>query len=62
DGLPSIVRHTGKTIGLTVASRYTPPSASSAPSKGLKLIPVTTLKSAVSSLQALEQGHKVPSC
>ncbi|MFF0289195.1 S16 family serine protease [Streptomyces sp. NPDC005262] len=30
--------------------------------KGLKLIPVTTLKSAVSSLQALEQGHKVPSC
>lgn len=30
--------------------------------KGLKLIPVTTLKSAVSSLRALEQGHKVPSC
>ncbi|MET8436334.1 S16 family serine protease [Streptomyces sp900116325] len=30
--------------------------------KGLKLIPITTLKSAVSSLQALEQGHKVPSC
>ncbi|MFG2624872.1 S16 family serine protease [Streptomyces sp. NPDC048473] len=30
--------------------------------KGLRLIPVTTLKSAVSSLQALEQGRKVPSC
>ncbi|MGW2111109.1 S16 family serine protease [Streptomyces sp. NPDC001948] len=30
--------------------------------KGLQLIPVTTLKGAVSSLQALEQGHKVPSC
>ncbi|MEV6165976.1 S16 family serine protease [Streptomyces sp. NPDC052052] len=30
--------------------------------KGLRLIPVTTLKSAVSSLRALEQGHKVPSC
>ncbi|MDX2728455.1 MULTISPECIES: S16 family serine protease [Streptomyces] len=30
--------------------------------KGLKLIPVTTLKSAVSSLRALEQGRKVPSC
>ncbi|MFB6870863.1 S16 family serine protease [Streptomyces sp. NPDC056323] len=30
--------------------------------KGLRLIPVTTLKGAVSSLQALEQGHKVPSC
>ncbi|MEU2133438.1 S16 family serine protease [Streptomyces sp. NPDC018352] len=30
--------------------------------KGLRLIPVTTLKGAVSSLRALEQGHKVPSC
>ncbi|MFF1838871.1 S16 family serine protease [Streptomyces sp. NPDC058231] len=30
--------------------------------KGLKLIPVTTLNTAVSSLRALEQGHKVPSC
>ncbi|MEE1771580.1 MULTISPECIES: S16 family serine protease [unclassified Streptomyces] len=30
--------------------------------KGLRLIPVTTLKSAVSSLKALEQGHKVPAC
>ncbi|MFD4760523.1 S16 family serine protease [Streptomyces sp. NPDC058439] len=30
--------------------------------KGLRLIPVTTLKSAVSSLQALEHGRKVPSC
>ncbi|WP_328888805.1 S16 family serine protease [Streptomyces sp. NBC_00316] len=30
--------------------------------KGLKLIPVTTLANAVSSLKALEQGHKVPSC
>ncbi|WP_405687492.1 PDZ domain-containing protein [Streptomyces sp. NBC_00057] len=30
--------------------------------EGLQLIPVTTLKSAVSSLQALEQGRKVPSC
>ncbi|MEU9317536.1 S16 family serine protease [Streptomyces sp. NPDC048295] len=30
--------------------------------KGLRLIPVTTLKSAVSSLKALEQGHKVPGC
>ncbi|MFF8912181.1 S16 family serine protease [Streptomyces sp. NPDC015032] len=30
--------------------------------KGLQLIPVTTLKSAVSSLQALDQGRKVPSC
>ncbi|GGV88693.1 PDZ domain-containing protein [Streptomyces gelaticus] len=30
--------------------------------KGMRLIPVTTLKSAVSSLKALEQGHKVPSC
>ncbi|MGW2084851.1 S16 family serine protease [Streptomyces sp. NPDC001880] len=30
--------------------------------KGLQLIPVTTLKGAVSSLKALEQGHKVPSC
>ncbi|WP_327367683.1 S16 family serine protease [Streptomyces sp. NBC_01217] len=30
--------------------------------EGLRLIPVTTLKSAVSSLQALEQGRKVPSC
>ncbi|MFI5771713.1 S16 family serine protease [Streptomyces sp. NPDC051658] len=30
--------------------------------KGLRLIPVTTLKNAVSSLRALEQGHKVPSC
>lgn len=30
--------------------------------KGLRLIPVTTLKSAVSSLQALEHGLKVPSC
>ncbi|MFF3786483.1 S16 family serine protease [Streptomyces sp. NPDC001933] len=30
--------------------------------KGLRLIPVTTLKGAVSSLQALEQGRKVPSC
>jgi PDZ domain-containing protein len=30
--------------------------------KGLKLIPVTTLKSAVSSLTALDEGAKVPSC
>ncbi|MER5361080.1 S16 family serine protease [Streptomyces sp. NPDC002785] len=30
--------------------------------KGLRLIPVTTLKSAVSSLRALEQGRQVPSC
>ncbi|WP_329210516.1 hypothetical protein OG257_23790 [Streptomyces sp. NBC_00683] len=30
--------------------------------KGLRLIPVTTLKNAVSSLKALEQGDKVPSC
>ncbi|MFI6727229.1 hypothetical protein NRF20_28345 [Streptomyces sp. R-74717] len=30
--------------------------------KGLRLIPVTTLKGAVSSLQALEQGREVPSC
>ncbi|MFF9349924.1 S16 family serine protease [Streptomyces sp. NPDC014734] len=30
--------------------------------KGLRLIPVTTLKGAVSSLQALERGQKVPSC
>ncbi|MEU5715563.1 S16 family serine protease [Streptomyces sp. NPDC020403] len=29
---------------------------------GLRLIPVTTLKSAVSSLRALEQGGKTPSC
>ncbi|WP_031085838.1 S16 family serine protease [Streptomyces sp. NRRL WC-3549] len=29
---------------------------------GLRLIPVTTLKSAVSSLRALDQGGKVPSC
>ncbi|MDQ0796115.1 S16 family serine protease [Streptomyces sp. B1I3] len=29
---------------------------------GLRLIPVTTLKGAVSSLRALEQGTKVPSC
>ncbi|GAA3484257.1 S16 family serine protease [Streptomyces yanii] len=30
--------------------------------KGLKLIPVTTLKSAVSSLTALDKGAEVPSC
>ncbi len=30
--------------------------------KGLRLIPVTTLKDAVSSLRALERGQKVPSC
>jgi Lon-like protease len=30
--------------------------------EGLRLIPVTTLKSAVSSLRALEQGGKVPGC
>ncbi|MFG3529322.1 S16 family serine protease [Streptomyces sp. NPDC047917] len=30
--------------------------------EGMRLIPVTTLKSAVSSLRALEQGHRVPSC
>ncbi|WP_327246101.1 S16 family serine protease [Streptomyces sp. NBC_01320] len=30
--------------------------------KGLKLIPVTTLKSAVSSLTALDKGAKAPSC
>ncbi|WP_405810441.1 hypothetical protein OG524_13850 [Streptomyces sp. NBC_01520] len=30
--------------------------------EGLRLIPVTTLKSAVSSLRALDQGDKVPSC
>ncbi|MCX4797215.1 hypothetical protein OG497_24815 [Streptomyces sp. NBC_01242] len=30
--------------------------------KGLRLIPVTTLKGAVSVLQALEHGRKVPSC
>ncbi|MEU0831708.1 S16 family serine protease [Streptomyces sp. NPDC005969] len=30
--------------------------------KGLKLIPVTTLKSAVSSLTALDKGAKVPTC
>ncbi|OKK07605.1 hypothetical protein AMK26_00465 [Streptomyces sp. CB03234] len=30
--------------------------------EGLRLIPVTTLKDAVSSLRALEQGKKVPSC
>ncbi|MFB6776728.1 S16 family serine protease [Streptomyces sp. NPDC056352] len=30
--------------------------------KGLRLIPVTTLKSAVSSLTALDKGAKVPSC
>ncbi|GAA2960091.1 MULTISPECIES: S16 family serine protease [Streptomyces] len=30
--------------------------------EGLRLIPVTTLKSAVSSLRALDQGGKVPSC
>ncbi|MFB7917694.1 S16 family serine protease [Streptomyces sp. NPDC056061] len=30
--------------------------------KGLQLIPVTTLKGAVSSLRALERGQKVPSC
>ncbi len=29
---------------------------------GMRLIPVTTLKDAVSSLRALEQGTKVPSC
>lgn len=29
---------------------------------GLRLIPVSTLKDAVSSLQALKRGHKVPSC
>ncbi|MEE1752272.1 YlbL family protein [Streptomyces sp. SP18CS02] len=29
---------------------------------GLRLVPVTTLKDAVSSLRALEQGTKVPSC
>lgn len=29
---------------------------------GLRLIPVTTLKSAVDSLRALEKGGKVPSC
>ncbi|MEU1123605.1 S16 family serine protease [Streptomyces sp. NPDC005899] len=29
---------------------------------GLRLIPVTTLKGAVSSLRALEQGKKVPGC
>lgn len=29
---------------------------------GLRLIPVTTLKGAVSSLRALDQGGKVPSC
>ncbi|MGW2177880.1 YlbL family protein [Streptomyces sp. NPDC001732] len=30
--------------------------------EGIKLIPVTTLKDAVSSLRSLEQGRKVPSC
>ncbi|MEV8230519.1 S16 family serine protease [Streptomyces sp. NPDC079167] len=30
--------------------------------EGLRLIPVTTLKSAVSSLRALDQGGKVPGC
>ncbi|MFD8824912.1 PDZ domain-containing protein [Streptomyces sp. NPDC059605] len=30
--------------------------------EGMKLIPVTTLKGAVSSLRNLAQGHKVPSC
>ncbi|GAA2479492.1 S16 family serine protease [Streptomyces gobitricini] len=30
--------------------------------EGLRLIPVTTLKDAVSSLRALERGKKVPSC
>lgn len=30
--------------------------------KGLRLIPVTTLKSAVTSLKALERGDKVPAC
>ncbi|MER6104338.1 S16 family serine protease [Streptomyces sp. NPDC001832] len=30
--------------------------------EGLRLIPVTTLNSAVSSLHALDQGRKVPSC
>ncbi|MGC5342170.1 S16 family serine protease [Streptomyces sp. DT24] len=30
--------------------------------KGLRLVPVTTLKDAVSSLRALDQGGKVPSC
>ncbi|MEU3655133.1 S16 family serine protease [Streptomyces sp. NPDC032161] len=30
--------------------------------EGLRLIPVTTLNDAVSSLRALERGHKVPSC
>ncbi|HWU08923.1 MAG TPA: S16 family serine protease [Streptomyces sp.] len=30
--------------------------------EGLRLIPVTTLKGAVSSLRALEQGGQVPSC
>ncbi|MEV0009349.1 S16 family serine protease [Streptomyces sp. NPDC051840] len=30
--------------------------------EGLRLIPVTTLKSAVSSLRALDEGGKVPSC
>ncbi|WP_330175598.1 hypothetical protein OG875_20090 [Streptomyces sp. NBC_01498] len=30
--------------------------------KGLRLIPVTTLKGAVSSLKALERGGKVPAC
>ncbi|WP_406268534.1 hypothetical protein OHT93_14355 [Streptomyces sp. NBC_00191] len=30
--------------------------------KGLRLIPVTTLKGAVESLRALEKGGKVPSC
>lgn len=30
--------------------------------EGLRLIPVTTLESAVSSLRALDQGGTVPSC
>lgn len=38
------------------------PDAQAELPKGLRLIPVTTLKGAVESLRALEKGGKVPSC
>jgi len=53
-------RRDGATVFLVPKAECT--SASAELPKGLRLVPVTTLKDAVSSLRALERGHKVPSC
>ncbi|MFE7748073.1 S16 family serine protease [Streptomyces sp. NPDC057428] len=53
-------RRDGATVFLVPKAECT--QAKSERPEGLRLIPVTTLKNAVSSLRALEQGDKVPSC